>query len=196
MHGQFTSSSVLWQAVCFWWGLWRSWWHFVVIASKIAMDTSIPQCKVKVEKRNESRRVRRDLNLSAYWYLKLDKPYQVGCWLNFSLQWHKLKSVPQNSNQYWKIETLETLYMYYIYICTALTALPQIMIYISSSSSMAGKTICFVLVSFYYYYYYYYISYISWFTSVLRFCFINCHLVHVIHVMNVINSLFQCNNLI
>lgn len=195
MHGQFTSSSVLWQAVCFWWGLWRSWWHFVVIASKIAMDTSIPQCKVKVEKRNESRRVRRDLNLSAYWYLKLDKPNQVGCWLNFSLQWHKLKSVPQNSNQYWKIETLETLYMYYIYICTALTALPQIMIYISSSSSMAGKTIFFVLVSFYYYDYYY-ISYISWFTSVLRFCFINCHLVHVIHVMNVINSLFQCNNLI
>lgn len=195
MHGQFTSSSVLWQAVCFWWGLWRSWWHFVVIASKIAMDTSIPQCKVKVEKRNESRRVRRDLNLSAYWYLKLDKPNQVGCWLNFSLQWHK-SSVPQNSNQYWKIETLETLYMYYIYICTALTALPQIMIYISSSSSMAGKTIFFVLVSFYYYYYYYYISYISWFTSVLRFCFINCHLVHVIHVMNVINSLFQCNNLI
>lgn len=195
MHGQFTSSSVLWQAVCFWWGLWRSWWHFVVIASKIAMDTSIPQCKVKVEKRNESRGVRRDLNLSAYWYLKLDKPNQVGCWLNFSLQWHKLKSVPQNSNQYWKIETLETLYMYYIYICTALTALPQIMIYISSSSSMAGKTIFFVLVSFYYYYYYY-ISYISWFTSVLRFCFINCHLVHVIHVMNVINSLFQCNNLI
>lgn len=195
MHGQFTSSSVLWQAVCFWWGLWRSWWHFVVIASKIAMDTSIPQCKVKVEKRNESRGVRRDLNLSANWYLKLDKPSQVGCWLNFSLQWHKLKSVPQNSNQYWKIETLETLYMYYIYICTALTALPQIMIYISSSSSMAGKTIFFVLVSFYYYDYYY-ISYISWFTSVLRFCFINCHLVHVIHVMNVINSLFQCNNLI
>lgn len=195
MHGQFTSSLVLWQAVCFWWGLWRSWWHFVVIASKIAMDTSIPQCKVKVEKRNESRGVRRDLNLSAYWYLKLDKPSQVGCWLTFSLQWHKLKSVPQNSNQYWKIETLETLYMYYIYICTALTALPQIMIYISSSSSMAGKTIFFVLVSFYYYYYYY-ISYISWFTSVLRFCFINCHLVHVIHVMNVINSLFQCNNLI
>lgn len=116
MHGQFTSSSVLWQAVCFWWGLWRSWWHFVVIASKIAMDTSIPQCKVKVEKRNESRGVRRDLNLSAYWYLKLDKPSQVSCWLNFSLQWHKLKSVPQNSNQYWKIETLETLYMYYIYI--------------------------------------------------------------------------------